>query len=182
MNHRGVRHLATVGLLTAVPTIAWAQSGTRPQELTVVEEVFEATVIAIVDGDTLVVNDARGRLSLHLDGIDAPEIDQALGREAKALLGQLAARQVATVRVKSRAPAGGESIARLQVKGTDLSLALLEAGLAWYCRRHTGNPDMQRAETAAKLEKKGLWRASRPMPPWWHRGAANCRQDTHVPR
>jgi micrococcal nuclease len=181
LNNGGVTQLATVGLLTAIPTIAWTQSATRPQELTVVEEVFEAKVIDVVDGDTLIVNDARGRLTLHLDGIDAPELDQELGREAKALLSKLAARKVATVRVKSRAPAGAESIARLQVKGTDLSVALLEAGLAWYCRRHTGNPDMRRAETAARLERKGIWRASHPIPPWRHRGAANCRQDTKVP-
>lgn len=174
--------LATVGLLTAGPTIAWTQSVIRSQELTVVEEVFEATVIEVVDGDTVIVNDARGLLTLHLDGIDAPELDQELGHEAKVLLNTLAARQVATVRVKSHAPAGAESIARLQVKGTDLSVALLEAGLAWYCRRHTGNPDMRRAETAARLEKKGIWRAPSPMPPWRHRGAANCRQDTNVPK
>ncbi|MPZ16647.1 MAG: hypothetical protein GEV06_01845 [Luteitalea sp.] len=184
MINGGSGRLATVGRFTVVLAMAAAQPGRSAQDqpLTVVEEVFEARVIEVVDGDTIIVNDARGPLTLHLDGIDAPELDQELGREARTFLDALAVSRVVTVRVKSRAPAGAESIAWVELKGSSLSLALLEEGLAWYCRRHSGNRDLQRAETMARVKKKGLWRTLHPMPPWQHRGEANCRQDTQALR
>jgi endonuclease YncB( thermonuclease family) len=142
------------------------------------EEIFSARIGAIEDGDSVIVKDDLRDLRIHLDGVDAPELVQPHGMEARALLIKLAAGQVVTVRVTSRAPANQESFARLEFKGSDLSVMLLRRGMGWYCGRHTQDAELVGAEKAAREAKRGLWSASNPIRPWQYRGTANCWQET----
>lgn len=155
---------------TAVP----AQAG--QDALLVNEEVFRARVIQVRDGDSLVVQDLED-VPLHLDGIDAPEFTQNFGPDARTYLSNLVMGRVVTVRLKSRAPGGLESVARVELNGSDLSLALIQNGMAWYCSRHTEDRTLAGAERAARDAKRGLWNMAERTPPWQHRGSARCWQD-----
>jgi hypothetical protein len=46
--------------------------------------------------------------------------------------------------------------------------------MAWHCPRYTEDRALIAAEADARREKRGLWRAARPTPPWLHRGAGMC--------
>lgn len=166
-------------LFSAVFACAALVSAYQVQDslLLVREEIFRATISAIEDGDSVTVHDGQRDLRVHLEGIDAPELSQPNGADAKAFLTTLAAGQRVIVRVTGRAPAGGESFARLEVKGSDLSVTLLRSGMAWYCARHAEDAELARAERAAREAKRGLWSAPNSTAPWQYRGTTTCYQE-----
>lgn len=163
------------GLLLVTIVIAQAgefvpRGAVRQDPTLVGEEVFKATVLSVEDGDSLVVKSTMDRATLHLQGIDAPELTQPGGPESKSALSELTLGKTVTVRLKSAA----EHVARIELDGSDISEVLIRQGMAWHCPRYTNDPELARAEADARASKRGLWRAPRPMPPWLHRGAGTC--------
>ena len=140
----------------------------------VAEEVFQAQVSDVPDGDSLLVQDGGRRVRVRLDGVDAPELSQPFGSQAQAFLRQLVMNKRVTVRRRSRASETADTIAQLEVDGADVSVALVSAGLAWHCSRYGENRAVAAAEKGARDGKRGLWQDSRPTPPWAHRGVGEC--------
>ncbi len=60
-------------------------------------------------------------------------------------------------------------VARVIVDGTDVSLALVEAGLAWHYKQYSDDPVLAAAEVVAKAKKVGVWSLPNPVPPWAYR-------------
>ena len=149
------------------------------QDLTLLvqEEVLTATVSEVVDGDSVVVTADAQTFRLHLDGVDAPELSQAAGPEAKAFLDRLAMGKVALVRVLGRARSGTENSARIDLNGADLRATVLRSGMAWYCEGHAEQPELRRAEAEARTARRGLWGRDAPLPPWQFRGAKHCQEE-----
>jgi endonuclease YncB( thermonuclease family) len=176
----------------ASPPPGAAQSGGAPERLrpaahrpvegrqelvTAVEEISSATVVAVSDGDTVTARENGLQLILHLDGVDAPELKQRFGSEAQAYLSELVANRMVTVRVRSRAPHGGESLARLEVAGADVSAMILQRGFARYCSRFADDPQLRRAEAEARKAGRGLWADPNAPAPWVYRGVRECWQE-----
>ena len=136
----------------------------------VAEEVFHGAVTSIEDGDSLVVKTPTESITIHLEGIDAPEMSQPGGFEAKAALRELTLGKKVTVRLKSAI----DHLARIEVDGADVSAAMIRRGMAWHCPRFTTDRDLTDAEEEARAAQRGLWSAPRPMPPWLHRRAGSC--------
>lgn len=143
----------------------------------------EATVERVHDGDTLTLRCPERRFKLRLQGIDAPELGQPYGREAREALGRrLAGRSVA---VESRAIDAYERvIGRARVDGASLELWLVAEGWAWCARRATA--ECRRVQARARSGRRGLWAESEPIPPWTWRaahpraaGGASGRPATH---
>ncbi|MGZ5270988.1 MAG: thermonuclease family protein [Ramlibacter sp.] len=151
-----LRRLALVLLIAACALPA--QAGPRRS--------YVATVTAVVDGDTVWVRPpSHGRpFAVRVQGIDAPEICQAWGPQARdALRGLLLARTV-TVAERGR-DAYGRVLARLERDGTDVGAWLVSNGLAWSDGfRHHRVPyaDLQ---AAARSARRGLWSAGAPIDP-----------------
>jgi endonuclease YncB( thermonuclease family) len=106
----------------------------------------------IVDGDTVVVR--RTRVRLH--GIDAPEMDQEGGAEARAFLCSLVRGRSVTV-VPIEMDIHGRTVARLEVEGIDLCRAMVGSGFAIAYRRYSTK--YVRDERAARARRRGLWAA-----------------------
>ena len=112
-----------------------------------------------VDGDSLEIRGTRVRLF----GIDAPELDQQCTRGEKPwACGAEAADQLSklvTGRTVSCAPAGLDQyervLARCSVLGTDVNLAMVQAGYAIAFRRYS--TEYVGAEEAAKAARRGVW-------------------------
>ena len=60
----------------------------------------------------------------------------------------------------------GRLVARIKVGGTDVSLALVEAGLAWHYKQYSDDQVLAAAEVVAKAKKIGVWSLPNPVPPW----------------
>ncbi len=60
-------------------------------------------------------------------------------------------------------------VARVIVDGTDVSLAHVEAGLAWHYKQYSDDPVLAVAEVVAREKKVGVWSLPNPTAPWDHR-------------
>ena len=152
-----------------VPAVSAFGNSFAPQTRSSVS-VFRATVVSVVDGDTLHVLDAaRVPLDIRLDGIDCPEAGQPFGGVARRHVRAAVFDRVVDVR-KVGMDSRGRVIARVQVEGRDLSLELLKAGLAWHYTDFSHDAAFAAAEREARAAKRGLWSESNAVPPWvWRR-------------
>lgn len=126
--------------------------------------VSTASMFSVVDGDSLKVTfGADIPVSIRLAGIDAPELGQHYGFEAKENL----ERQLAHTRPEMTFEENGKygrKVCTLLLDGLNLNLQLVENGFAW------ANPDagasFQNAQKMAQEGGLGLWSRSTPTPPW----------------
>lgn len=151
--------LASGGLPTGVPE-AMADS-----------IAFTGVVVGIEDGDTLTVLRNKARFTLHVAGVDAPELDQPYGQAAKRLVAALAKDQVVTVKVFVTGRQG-RLTGEVWLKGRrNLAKELVKAGLAWVKRGALVAADLEQIEADAKEVQRGLWVDQDPVPPWeWRNG------------
>ena len=125
----------------------------------------------VVDGDTLWVRSDRGEkgarnVKLRLRGIDAPEICQHGGAEARRALRQLAQGQAVQVRVLAR-DQYGRSVADVwrADDGVNLAARMVEDGWAWSgtSRRRPGRYAAQ--QKAAQAARRGVFASSGALRP-----------------
>ena len=138
-------------------------------------------VVAVLDGDTLRVRDARGQVrTVRLAAIDAPELDQPGGVQAQSVLQAWALGRAVTLEERGDDRHGRKLavVWRQQEEGPALELnhALLEHGWAWHYRAHADEQRLAQrwryaaAERAARSAGRGLWADPDAMPPWeWRR-------------
>jgi len=125
--------------------------------------------VAVIDGDTIVVARGAERVEVDLAGIDCPELGQPFGDEAKRFTAGMVCRQIVKVQVKRNS--SGRTVGRVTVFGRDLSLELVEAGLAWHYHRKLQDPALAKAENEARQVDRGLWSDQNPIAPWvWRLG------------
>ena len=126
---------------------------------------FNAKVIGVADGDTIsVLRDGR-RVTIRLDGVDCPEGGQDFSQRAKSFTSQMVFGKSVTV-VPKELDKYGRLVARVIADGQDVSLALVQAGLAWHYKQYSSDKALAAAEVAARRAGAGLWSVTSPMPPW----------------
>ena len=129
---------------------------------------FSAHVVAVIDGDTLVVaHDDRGnrKSTVRLADIDAPEKSQPYGSASRvALLMLVLHKQVqVTPRVIDDY---GRVVATVHVDNIDVSDAQVRRGMAWEYSRYHAKQSLKMLEDEARRARLGLWLQSNPVPPW----------------
>jgi endonuclease YncB( thermonuclease family) len=64
------------------------------------------------------------------------------------------------------------SASLMRIAGESVSLQMLKAGFTWWYERYApDDQDLERAQTKAKTQKRGLWAHPNVVPPWeWQRG------------
>jgi endonuclease YncB( thermonuclease family) len=138
-----------------------------------VPESFTGRVEQVHDGDTITVTTADGRsLKVRLYGLDAPEMAQNQGREARDFLGNLILDREVQV-VKQSLDQYGRVVGLVKDSGLSINLTLVASGQAWVYEQYCRLPickEMRSAEKAARQKKLGLWQTARPREPWlWRR-------------
>jgi endonuclease YncB( thermonuclease family) len=142
-----------------------ARAGVLPTVLVVLQVVgtgpgwaaegsVEATVVEVVDGDSLIVETANGTVQVDLIGIDAPELEQKWGAEAREFLIQLAAD--GPVVIGTDHP-GETVVASVDVGGRDLSRAMAEAGFAWIADTGVTLETYAAVVFTARSGRRGMW-------------------------
>jgi len=128
---------------------------------------FRGEIVRVKDGDTVVVRWERTDVEVRLWGIDAPELAQPGGAAARDALRGLGERQ--SVRVIGAADDRYERrVAELLLSdGRSLNRMQVEAGHAWhYVAYAPHDATLAGLEAWARDERRGLWQASNPQPPW----------------
>lgn len=126
---------------------------------------LEARVLRVVDGDSLWVRPLGGApLRLRLHGIDAPEICQTHGSQAREAL---AARlQQHTVRVNLLAKDSYDRwLARVQDADGDVGAWMVSQGHAWTTRWQRQPGPYAQQEQQARHARRGLFGVARPEEP-----------------
>ena len=128
-------------------------------------EEFDARVIAVMDGDTVMVLRDGKKIKVRMANIDAPESDQAYGKESRqALLDRVLQKQV---RIKSQAvDSYGRMIAEIRVDGRSVNEEQLRNGMAWEYSHFHSNKHLLALGKQAQQEQRGLWSQSgQPIAP-----------------
>lgn len=120
----------------------------------------------VVDGDTFVAREGERIHLLKLRDIEAPELEQTYGNEARDRLSSwVVGRHLVVWPQKANGcliPVRAETLS-----GTDISEQLLSEGFAW---ASPSAPDARRRlEAAARVKEVGLWRGEKPESPWDYR-------------
>jgi len=127
---------------------------------------FDAKVIEIKDGDTIVVLRNKTRFTVELPGIDAPELDQPFGPEAKRYAAKLVKGKVVSIEMFQ--PGNPIYGAVRFSKSRILAHEMVKAGLAWATTTDKSSK-FREAQEEAKAARLGLWVNSEeedPIPPW----------------
>ena len=124
----------------------------------------------VIDGDTIVINKVHVRLA----GIDAPELDQPYGQNAKRYLMGLCRGHVVTA-ITEGSTSYDRAVATCHLDdGRDLSAEMVRAGLALDWGKHSGG-QYRHLEVTGKRKK--LWRVEAK-----HRGRMPPKIENNAPR
>lgn len=149
-------------VLLVLCLLAWgpvAHAGAR-------SNAWQGTVTHVTDGDTLWVRPSSGDAAykIRLDGIDAPELCQAYGVEARGVLASAVMGKQVQVRVR-RTDNFGRSLAHVWLHGQDMGAWMVLRGAAWsYRYRRDPGPYVQQ-EGKARAQRLGVFadaQAERP--------------------
>ncbi len=134
-------------------------------------EVLQGRVTRVADGDTVSLRQGSRTVKVRLVDIDAPELAQPHGRDARDALEAMVLRESVTVR-----SAGYDRHRRLLGRierdrdGLDVNLELVRQGHAWAYSRGPERRAVEGLEAQARLARRGLWTAPDPeRPSDWRR-------------
>jgi micrococcal nuclease len=145
--------VCSVGLFVATPVQAW-----------------QGVVTHVSDGDTVWVQPLQGgeAYKVRLLGIDAPEICQPWGPQARQALTEVLQGQVVDVQGRAR-DMYGRLLAQLSRQGQDVGAWMVAQGYAWsygYQRRAGGYDALQ---AMAQSQHLGLFADAQALQPRWFR-------------
>jgi endonuclease YncB( thermonuclease family) len=137
------------------------------------QEVLRVRVKAILDGDTIVVHDPRGRdATVWIEGIEAPEYRQAYAARSKYALRNLISMRTVTVIPRSL-DSRSRIVGKVLLGDLDVGLEQVRQGFAWYDDGADLDGDdhdaYEQAQEEARAKRLGLWQAEHPVPPWEYR-------------
>jgi endonuclease YncB( thermonuclease family) len=146
--------MRTLFLLLFMAGNAWAES-------------FSGTVVTVIDGDTLVVQDeAKKRHLVRLAEIDAPEPKQPFYVESARSLAGLCHRKAVKVEWTQR-DERKRRLGFVTCDGKEANAEQLKRGMAWGSPKSTQpTSPLYELEAYARLRKIGLWKDDAPVPPW----------------
>lgn len=168
--------LSMPGSQSAVtPAPARAAQPTGVVGLSATLQTLEGRVVGVADGDTITVLSVGNRQTrVRLQGIDAPESEQAFGQVSKRNLSELVFKRQVVVEYE-KTDRYGRTLGKVLADGRDVNLLQVKAGLAWHYKYYQDeqSPADRRlyadAETEARDARRGLWADPGPIPPWDYR-------------
>ena len=135
----------------------------------VLSEEYEAVVLKVIDGDTIYIKSDNGRKKVRLRHIDAPEIRQSYGKEAKIFLDkQIDGKKIiVNSDYKDRY---GRDLGDIFVYNNDeaiyINAKLIKSGHAWVYKSYRKNTYLMNLENFARENMLGLWKDKSAIEPW----------------
>lgn len=129
-------------------------------------EVITGFIIKVYDGDTATMISCAGDThKIRLAKIDTPELKQEFGKQAKACLADKILNQRVHLHILAR-DMYRRDVGEIYQAGQSVNRQLVEEGCAWVYEAYNDDETLMMLQEKARLEKKGLWAADQPMPPW----------------
>ena len=144
--------------------------------LPVLAETLTGQVVGVHDGDTLTLRVAGNRSAkVRLAGMDAPELKQPYGQQAKRALSALAFGKAARVE-SSETDQYGRTLGTVFVGAVNVHAELVKRGAAWVYRAYPFPPELEGLEAQAQAARRGLWAlpVDQRCPPWDWRHQEPC--------
>ena len=140
-------------------------------------QILTGQVVVVHDGDTLTVQSGSFVYKVRLSDVDAPEMGQVFGKQARQYTEQMVLGSWVRVNV-ALIDRHGRRVGEVIVEdGWVLNEELVHAGFAWYYRVHpVRNDRLQKLEQYAFSKKLGLWVEKDPLPPW------EFRRESRIPQ
>lgn len=152
-------------------------------------------VSRVIDGDTfegrMTVNSKEAynpgvnpwayeltKLTIRINGIDAPERGQYYGDVATLHLQWLISGKTVGLKLKQK-DMYGRWIATAYQDGADIGAEMLKEGLAWHYKEVDGNPRYAQLEAEARQAGLGLWSDDRAVAPWVWRKMSKYERDAY---
>lgn len=132
---------------------------------------FNAKVIKVIDGDTLIVTTANVKMKIRLWGIDCPEYNQPYGLAAKKFTDLLCSEKIVTIRIIDTDKYQRKVCVVLLKNNQSVNELLVKNGFAWWYEYYAPNTaSLNSAQNFACIHKIGLWQDQKPIKPWiWRR-------------
>jgi len=135
--------------------------------------MMSGQVARVLDGDTLEVIVGKRRVRVHVNGVDAPELRQPWGLQARTALEQMVMGQSVDL-LPVGSDRGSKLTAVVFVGESEVGAALVSAGNAWADRHALRQSDtgLCEVEQSAREERLGLWSlpVAQRVAPWEYRG------------
>jgi endonuclease YncB( thermonuclease family) len=130
-----------------------------------IEQEFTARIIAVLDGDTVLVRREGGLVKIRLAEIDAPEKAQTFGETSKRSLSDMVMGKQVRI-VSQTMDQYGRMVAHLSINDLDVNAEQIRRGMAWEYSNYHSNKALIALQSEAKQAPRGLWQQDNPMPPW----------------
>lgn len=131
---------------------------------------FTATVVGVLDGDTIEVylEGEQSKTTIDLYGIDCPEKQQYFGYAAKEATAALVGGKTVWIDIVGK-DRSGRLHAVMTIEGKNVNETLVAKGWAWVSPDDCRQPfcaDWRELQDGASRNRIGLWTAPNPQPPW----------------
>ena len=161
-------------LLAALPPAGLAQAPTPAHP-----QVWTGTVVHVGDGDTVYVKaaDAPAAVAVRLLGMDAPEICQEGGAQARQALAEMVLHHRVTVVGEGR-DSYGRDLARVYAQGRDVGRQMVALGHAWSLRHGRASAaDYGEEQQQAQAARRGLFAQAHPeLPRDFRQRHGSCKE------
>jgi len=131
---------------------------------------WQARVKKTHDGDSItVVNESGTQIRIRLYGVDAPEIKQPYGYQARRRMAKLAGRKTLDIEPMDT-DRYGRTVAIVRFRdGVMLNEVMVAEGLAWVYDEYCHSPELcqhlRELQDQARQERRGLWIDDAPQRP-----------------
>jgi len=144
------------------------------------EEVLFGRVVSVTDGDTFKAKIQGVVMNFRMADIDAPEMDQPFGSEARSMLtAALEGKDVVMLRVDN--DPYSRLVVQVWIANLHINREVMARGAAWFDREYAHGDCLYVVENEARDAKRGLWALplEKRIEPWiWRqrkRGAASVQ-------
>lgn len=147
-------------------------------------ETFAARVIAVLDGDTVLIlresgSEAAGHppasssrgphhgkpATLRMANIDAPEKAQAYGKQSRESLLEMVGKKQVQIDTQT-VDQYKRIVGLISVDGRNVNQEQVRRGMAWEYSHHHSDKTYIALQNEAQQAKRGLWAQANPQPPW----------------
>jgi endonuclease YncB( thermonuclease family) len=127
-------------------------------------------VTEVHDGDSLTLVTWNATYRIRLVDIDAPEMSQAYGKDARSSLFHMCALRKSTADASDE-DRYGRMLATVRCGGINANVEQVRRGWAWVFERYAAKDSpLYLIQAEAQRMKRGLWAGDAPIPPWeWRR-------------